>query len=125
MENIKLKTALVIDDEKIFQMVNSKLLKKIGYDNVQIACNGQEGLEAIKSNSFDIVLSDIEMPVMNGLECVSQLRKWEKETGRSRQKMFCITGANIEKGKILETGMDGIIKKPISKDSLTALLKSK
>ena len=124
MENIKLKTALVIDDEKFFQMVNSKLLKKMGYD-VQIACNGQEGLEAIKSNSFDIVLSDIEMPVMNGLECVSQLRAWEKETGRFRQKIFCITGANIENEKILETGMDGIIKKPISKDSLTALLKSK
>ena len=55
METIKPK-ALVIDDDKLFRIVHSKMLGKLGYD-VMLACNGKEGLEAIKTNNFDIVLT--------------------------------------------------------------------
>ena len=58
------------------------------------------------------------MPVMSGLECVSQLRIWEKVNSKSKQKILCVTGSDIENEKILEAGMDGVVKKPINKNSL-------
>lgn len=67
---------LVVDDEKGMRDLLSKVLKKEGYQ-VFIANDGEEGLEIIKNNALDIVIADLDMPVMNGIEMIKQARDFD------------------------------------------------
>ena len=62
------------------------------------------------------------MPIMTGLECISELRKWEQNNNTLRQKIICVSGEEIEEEKVLATGMDYFIKKPLTKQKLKNLL---
>lgn len=69
--------ALVIDDSTIIRKSVDRALKKLGFEVVQ-AENGMVGLQKLKENTFDLVFCDFLMPVMDGLDCVQQYRKWEE-----------------------------------------------
>jgi CheY-like chemotaxis protein len=90
---------------------------------VREAEHGQLGLDIMMRSSFDLVLSDIEMPVMNGLKCVQCLRAWEKEhRPERRQLVCCVTGAgisDISDEEIISAGMDEVWRKPYNKDMMT------
>ena len=75
--------------------------------------DGQQGLEALMARSYDFVLCDIDMPNLNGLECIQQLRAWEEEhRPHKRQTVFCMTGED----KL----SDEVIKRVISIFSTTS-----
>ena len=65
---------LIVDDIVINRMLLAELIKKLGYKYSQ-ASNGQEALEKLKTDQIDLVLMDIEMPVMNGIETTKYIRE--------------------------------------------------
>lgn len=72
-----MKKILIVDDSSMIRLVVSKAAKKAGYDVIE-ASNGKEGLEElIKNDNISLILSDINMPVMDGMEMVSEIKKTE------------------------------------------------
>jgi len=68
------KTILLVDDTSLIRSISSKAATEAGY-NVVLASNGIEGLEKIKEHNIDIVFSDVNMPTMDGLDMVAEIKK--------------------------------------------------
>lgn len=103
---------LLAEDGVINQRVAMGFLKKWGHE-VVLACTGREAVEAAKREVFDLILMDIQMPDMNGLEATAAIRALEAEHGR-HQPIVAMT-ANAMKGdreRFLAAGMDDYIAKP-------------
>src|SRR6202008_2159324 len=102
------------------QKLARRLLEKMGH-HVQLAVNGREAVELAASKSFDLILMDLQMPVMGGMEATQKIREQEAKLGK-RTPIVAMT-AHAMKGdreKCFEGGMDGYVSKPIR----TELLKS-
>ena len=84
------------------------------------ATDGDEGLEAMQQRWYDCVLCDLNMPRMDGLECVASLRAWEAEhRPHRRQLVCCVTGEDgRSEEEILSAGMDRVLRKPITWDKV-------
>ncbi|MBW1296635.1 response regulator [Aquimarina litoralis] len=99
---------LIVDDNKINQIVTQNILKKKGY-TCDLASNGMKAIEMVKTNSFDLVLMDINMPEMNGLDATTVIR-----TFNSHIPIIALTA--VEEGEIrdqaLSVGMNDVIIKP-------------
>ena len=109
---------LVAEDNPINQMFAVRVLEKAGH-RVAVANNGEEALIAVGRDAFDLVLMDVQMPVMDGFEATALIRQQEKTTGR-HLPIVAMT-AHAMKGdreKCLEAGMDGYVAKPVQKDEL-------
>ncbi len=114
---------LLVEDSTVNQLVASRLLQKMGHQ-VTIAGNGIAALAALEHTSFDIVLMDIQMPEMDGLETTSAIRSREMANG-SHIPIIAMT-AHAMKGdreKCLAGGMDGYVAKPIDKLELEKAVK--
>ncbi|KPA12667.1 diguanylate cyclase [Candidatus Magnetomorum sp. HK-1] len=109
---------LLVEDNEINQQLATELLLEEGLF-VSIAANGQIALDMIMKNTkailFDAILMDIQMPVMDGLECTKAIRKWEHENNQKRTPIIAMTADAMTgtKEKVLESGMNGYISKPI------------
>jgi PAS domain S-box-containing protein len=113
---------LVAEDGRINQMVARRLLETRGH-HVTLVENGREALEALERERFDVVLMDVQMPEMNGLEATAAIRKREAAEG-GHVPIVAMT-ANAMKGdedKCLAAGMDSYIPKPVQADQLYAAL---
>ena len=117
-------SVLVAEDNAVNQLLATRLLEKRGH-RVVIATNGREALEAIAKDRFDLVLMDVQMPEMDGLQATLSLREIEKEKGdRFHQPVIALT-AHAMKGdqeRCLTAGMDGYLTKPIEPQELDAIL---
>lgn len=111
---------LVVEDNRINMMLAKTLLKKM-LPNVEViqAENGQSGVEKFKKEQPHLVLMDIQMPVLNGYEAATSIRKVNKEV-----PIIALTAGTIkgEKEKCLESGMNDYIAKPIEKDLFENIL---
>jgi CheY-like chemotaxis protein len=106
------------EDNETNQQVAVNLLQKHGHA-VTVACNGKEALAASEREPFDLILMDIHMPEMGGLEATACIR--EKEQGTNSHLPIIALTARAMKGdreKCIEAGMDGYISKPIDVDEL-------
>ena len=92
--------------------------------NITVAENGVAALKALKSNTFDIVLMDIRMPVLDGVDALKQFREWEVSENRSKTPVIALTANAIEKD--LETyktiGFDACIAKPFTVHELISVI---
>ena len=107
---------LLADDTAVNLALASKLLKKRGHEITAVE-NGLLAFEAFKENSFDVVLMDIHMPVMDGLESTSKIRELESsQPSRLPTPRIAMTANNEQSDHItyLSSGMDGIITKPMN-----------
>lgn len=112
---------LVVEDHKINQMVAQGMLSKLGY-HVTLAENGFEAIELVRREDFALVLMDIQMPGMSGVETTQKIRA---EFPDRALPILALT-ANAMKGdekNYLEAGMDACLIKPIQIDTLAAALK--
>jgi signal transduction histidine kinase/ActR/RegA family two-component response regulator len=115
---------LVAEDNLVNQKLLAMLLTKLGHQ-VSIAGNGAEALAEIAEKSFDVVLMDMQMPVMDGHEATRQIRADEAaDPARPRLPVFAITAAALpeEREAGLAAGVDGYLTKPINKQELLELL---
>jgi len=97
------KKILVIDDEELITKSLLKLLDTEGYD-VAVARNGSEALARVKESDFDLIVSDVRMPEMDGIETIRQIRAYLKTIDKKPIPEILITGyADKEK---YETAMD-------------------
>lgn len=114
---------LLVEDNLINQKITKFNLEKNGC-KVDVANNGKEGFEKYSSHPYDLVLMDIQMPVMDGFEATRQIRAFEKEA-KSRYAFVVALTANAlesEKKKSKEVGMDGFLGKPFKPIELFQLL---
>jgi signal transduction histidine kinase/ligand-binding sensor domain-containing protein/DNA-binding response OmpR family regulator len=110
---------LIAEDNHINQNLIDRVLKKLGY-KTKIVSNGQEVLEEIDRNKYDLILMDVQMPEMDGLEATRIIRKFPGEQPR----IVAIT-ANVMQGDreaCIAAGMDDYISKPIKLELLVAAL---
>jgi len=118
------KKILFVEDNEINRIVMLKQLEILGF-NADIARNGQEGLTMWQEGSYDVILSDCHMPVLDGFEMSRALRDIEKENIVSRTPIIAIT-ANALKGdadKCFASGMDDYIAKPVEIKTLEQKLR--
>ena len=113
---------LVAEDNPVNQLLVTRLLEKRGH-SVKLVGNGKLALEAIEEDSYDLVLMDVQMPEMDGIEATGALRKREVSFG-THLTVVGVT-AHAMKGdreRCLEAGMDGYLSKPIRAQELDELL---
>lgn len=112
---------LLAEDNVVNQKVATHLLDRIGY-RADIAANGLEVLEALKRQSYDVVLMDVQMPQMDGLEATRRIcQEWP---ANKKPRIIAMT-ANAMQGdreKCLEAGMDDYITKPVRREELAIAL---
>ncbi len=109
---------LIVEDNAANQIVAEKLLGKQGH-SVAVTGNGREALAALDRERFDLILMDIQMPEMSGLEATAAIRQREKESGGYTPIIATTASAMKEdKERCLKAGMDGYISKPIDKADL-------
>ena len=115
---------LLVDDNKTNQKLASLVLKRLGY-SVDIAVNGADAVEKQNGNPYDVILMDIEMPVMDGVDATKAIRVAEKSTKSSAY--IIATTANAMQGDrelYLAAGMDGYISKPMRINELVSALET-
>ena len=113
---------LVADDNRINQKVALRLLEKRGH-KVTLAADGREVLAVLETQSFDLILMDVQMPRMSGVDATIEIRRREQKTGR-HVPIYAMT-ANAMKGdreRYVSGGMDGYLAKPMQLDELDQLL---
>jgi PAS domain S-box-containing protein len=112
---------LLAEDNLINQKVALKMLNKLGY-SADLAENGLEVMQALESKTYDLVLMDIQMPVMDGFEAARRIRKqWPIGPRIVAITAYALKG---DKERCMEAGMDDYISKPIQLDELQSLLES-
>ena len=118
---------LVVEDNAINRKVIQALLNKIGHFDIFCAENGQLALDAILQNQCNpnLILMDIQMPVMDGLETTRRLRQWEQQTGMPRIPVVALTAGvfHEDKDHCFEAGMDDFLGKPIEIQSLATVVR--
>lgn len=112
-----IKVLLVEDDKNLCFILRSSLEQMIGGYQVTVATNGREGLEALEREAFDVVVSDVEMPVMDGKEMTHAIRERHPNLA-----IILITGLTTARDVIngYQSGADFYIKKPFLPEELDA-----
>jgi len=110
---------LLAEDEKINQIYMKEFLESTGH-RVTTAENGQQALELFYSGNFDCILMDIQMPVMNGIEAVRQIRNYEAANSCGPVRVVALTAYALkgDRERLLEEGMDDYVSKPIREKKL-------
>jgi len=116
------KNILVAEDNEINRKIINAYLKMLNYKFVCVK-NGQEAVDYMEKNKADIILMDIQMPVLNGLEAVKIIRDREKKTGE-HQIIIAMTAYAMEgdREKFIHSGMDDYISKPFNMEILNEKL---
>ncbi|MTK12976.1 MAG: response regulator [Clostridiaceae bacterium] len=115
---------LIVEDDKASQMVIYNLFKKNGHTS-DIANNGEEALKLIETKKYDLILMDIQMPILDGIQTTKIIRKSEENNDR-RTPIIALTAYALkeDKEKFLNAGMDNYISKPFNIDELLKMVYS-
>ncbi|KAF2758601.1 two-component histidine kinase [Pseudovirgaria hyperparasitica] len=110
---------LLAEDNSVNQKLAVKILEKY-HHTVTVANNGLEALEHVKLKHYDVVLMDVQMPVMGGFEATGNIRKWERENGMERTPVIALTAHAMvgDREKCLEAEMDDYLSKPLKQAQL-------
>ena len=113
---------LVVDDDQLNQRMMKLILSREGYE-ILIASNGVEAVELAKVHEFDIILMDLQMPVMDGIHASRQIREWEN--GGRHSFIVALTASYLpEKGQeLFDAGIDNYISKPFDLEHLKQIIR--
>lgn len=118
---------LLVEDDDVNQMVIKGILQKLGH-SVEILSNGLEAFEKVQADdrSFDLILMDCEMPVMDGYEATRRIRQWERKNQMLPLVIIALTAHLLDDQRdiCLAAGMDNCIDKPLDAKKLNELIKS-
>ncbi|MBN9661042.1 MAG: response regulator [Acidobacteria bacterium] len=115
---------LLAEDNAVNQRLAMRMIEKSGHATV-VAGNGREAVEMFAQDRFDLVLMDVQMPEVDGLEATASIRRLERERG-SHTPIYAMTAYAMRGDEeiCLNAGMDGYLSKPIQIQQLIGLLKS-
>ena len=116
---------LLAEDNEVNQLLAVRILSQEGHQ-VRGVHDGREAVDALARENFDLVLMDVQMPVMDGLEATRLIRAREQEEGLLRTPVIAITAHALkgDREKCLEAGMDSYVQKPIRKADLFKEIKA-
>ena len=111
---------LLVEDNRVNQMVAKLMLKRLGYQISAIANNGLEAVQAVQNDSYDLILMDVQMPKMDGLAATKMIRQGLK----SFVRIVAMTADAMPEDRqaCLDSGMDDFISKPISIQDLISIV---
>ncbi|HEB53143.1 MAG TPA: response regulator [bacterium] len=114
---------LVADDTEINLVVAREQLRFFGCE-VVTAIDGQQAVDKFRAGSFDLVLLDCQMPVLDGYDAAAQMRRFERSAGRARTPILAVTadGSPASEARCQDVGMDGFVSKPLRRAQLAELL---
>jgi two-component system sensor histidine kinase/response regulator len=114
---------LVVEDNAVNQKVALRMLERMGC-RVDVASDGRAALELLGSIPYELVLMDVQMPVMDGHETTRRLRAMESEQGWPRTPVMAMTANAMQQDQdaCVESGMDDFIPKPFKREVLEAVL---
>ncbi|MGH9613881.1 MAG: response regulator [Bryobacteraceae bacterium] len=112
-----------MDDNAINQNLAVLLVKKQGHSTV-VANNGREALELVEKEVFDLVLMDVQMPEIDGVEATIRIRQKEMQKGAARLPVIALTAHAMagDRERCLAAGMDGYVTKPVRVKELFAAI---
>jgi signal transduction histidine kinase/CheY-like chemotaxis protein/ligand-binding sensor domain-containing protein len=112
---------LLVEDDTVNQTMTVQVLEKMGHE-VELAENGLEALEALRAQSYEVVLMDVQMPEMDGLEATRRIR--EEWPADEQPYIVALTAAVMEEDRkqCQEAGMNTFLSKPIQQEDLTEVL---
>ncbi|NJO03731.1 MAG: response regulator [Bacteroidia bacterium] len=117
------KKVLIAEDSSVIQNISRKVLE---FQNFEItsAKDGKEVISKLQKEDFDVILMDINMPKMDGMECARQIRAMEDEK-KAKVPIIAITGnaRNYSMDDFKNAGIDDYLPKPINFDNLIGMLK--
>lgn len=114
---------LLVEDNRVNAQITTEILNEFGCQ-MELCGDGQQAIEAFTNNTYDLVLMDCQMPVMDGFESTRHIRIFERDSGRTATPIIALT-ANAMKGdseRCLNAGMNDYITKPIKRDKLRNVL---
>lgn len=113
------KRILIAEDSSVIQNLTKKILSQQNYEIATVK-NGQEVLDSISEQSFDLVLLDIHMPVMDGMECAKQIR-----SANNDMPIIAITGNanNYTMQDFNDAGINDFLPKPLNYDQMLDMVK--
>ncbi len=117
---------LYAEDNHINQRVTQLLLKNMGIE-CDIATNGWSAFQMAQKNVYDLILMDMQMPEMDGLESTQKIREFEVSTKKTKPAYIVAVTANAfseDKQKCFEAGMDDFISKPFDANELKTIIKN-
>ncbi|MEZ8225774.1 response regulator [Vibrio splendidus] len=115
---------LVVEDSRVNQQVAKMMLKKLGFE-VDIADNGEIGVEKFQANEYEMIFMDCQMPVLDGFEATKQIRALEE--GSSQHIPIVALTANVvqrDKHLCFDVGMDEFLPKPVNQGKLREIVAS-
>ncbi|KAA8893841.1 hypothetical protein FN846DRAFT_895618 [Sphaerosporella brunnea] len=126
-EEKQLPRILAVEDNKINLMLLTTFLKRKGYP-FEVAADGLEALQKVKATEkkggYDVILMDLQMPVMGGIESTREIRQFEAEAGQKKSLIVALTGlaATSVQREAFEAGVDSFMVKPVSFKALERTL---
>ena len=117
------KKVMIAEDSSVIQNLTRKILSLQNYEITSVK-NGQQVLDLLNKDYFDIILMDINMPVMDGIECTRKIRSLE-DPDKSKVPIVAITGnaRNLSAQEYNEIGINDLLQKPLNFDQLVTLVR--
>jgi PAS domain S-box-containing protein len=112
---------LLVEDNVVNQKVTLKQLENLGYKS-DVAANGQEALQMMAQISYDLVLMDCQMPVLDGYDTAREIRSLEADNRHTVIIALTANAMKEDRERCMDAGMDDYLSKPISKEQLAAKL---
>ena len=112
---------LVAEDNQVNQDLIRAMLKKIGYKPVVVS-DGKEAVEAFRKNSFDLVFTDIQMPVMDGYEAIENIRNISRHQEMPWIVTLSANSMKEQKDQAISVGANGYMEKPVTRKKLIAAI---
>ena len=112
---------LLVDDSRTNRMLGLSILKKMGYE-CDAAEDGRQAVEAVRGGDYDLVLMDIWMPSMDGIEATGEIRKLPEPVGSIPIVAMTAHAGSKDRQRCIESGMDDHVSKPVDRRVLSAVL---
>ncbi|MEO1926717.1 MAG: response regulator [Gammaproteobacteria bacterium] len=117
-------TILVVDDVEVNLMIVKRHLQMLEFQNVDIVLSGEEALDKVMNNVYDLILLDCQMPGMDGFETTKKIRHYQQKNGQRNTPIIALTANAFEtdKRECIQAGMDSYLSKPVTRKQISEML---
>lgn len=116
---------LIVDDDAVSNYISAHMLRLMNVtEQVSVAKNGYEALKLVKEASFDLVLLDMKMPLMDGFEFMEALQKLQKSSGITAPDVIILTTSEdpMDKARAMQYPIKGYLVKPLTQEQVNRLV---